>query len=63
MFLEIVLNTLNMVVGPVENFLQRFEKCFYLKKYAFFTHFETDFGVKFLKKSMFWAFPRIFSDK
>ena len=49
MIQEHLLDTLNIVIGCVENFLERSEKKIHLQKQGFFEHFEPFSEVVFLK--------------
>ena len=56
MIQEHLLDTLNIVIGFVEIFLERSEKKIHLQKQGFFEHFEPFFEVDFFKNRFFSLF-------
>ena len=48
-----LIDTLNVLVKPTENFIEGFEKKFQLKTLGFVRIFQFDFGIHFQKISIF----------
>ena len=48
-----LIDTLNVLVKPTENFIEGFEKKFQLKTLGFVKIFQPDFGIHFQKLSIF----------
>ena len=48
-----LIDTLNVLVKPTENFIEGFEKKFQLKTLGFVRIFQPDFGIHFQKISIF----------
>ena len=51
-----LIDTLNVLVKPTENFIEGFEKKFQLKTLGFVKIFQPDFGIHFQKISIFSIF-------